>query len=306
MSADRSRNRRRPGRDRSPRHVAPVLDPNWRSPYSPSPHERDANRRALRTQSLRRLRPWFFGAVVVFALTVVLGVVGLFVSDLSGWWWPLVGVALVAAVLGLNELRVRTVERSIPTLAPEILGRFSPGGEDRDRERLAVIVDRLVATFGTPPVEAHIVADPAYNAALLPSATGACLIVTSALMGDFELIEIEGVLAHLMARERLGAVDRSVAAALVRWSEPSLVELAGPRVAFRADEVAAAAIRYPLGIARALERCAEHPAAEGSYFATDDYRATRWVWFDLESDRTRDIEGDLDHPSVRARALAEW
>jgi len=41
---------------------------------------------------------------------------------------------------------------------------------------------------------------PAYNAALVPTGSGLSFFVTDALMRDFELIELEGVVAHCLAR----------------------------------------------------------------------------------------------------------
>jgi Zn-dependent protease with chaperone function len=244
--------------------------------------------------------------MVVFAITVVLAIVGLFVSSVSGWWWPLIGLVVVGAVLAVNEGRVRSIERSVPSLAGVLLGRFVPSGTPEQVERLSVIVDRLVATFGTSPVEACIVSDPAANAALLPTAAGTCLIVTSAMMDGFPLIEIEGVVAHLLARERLGLLPRLAAASLGRWNAEPARRLAGRGVTFRADEVAAAAIRYPMGLANALERCASQGPLDRSIVATDQYRQTRWVWFDVDADRDEALEGELDDPRVRARALSEW
>ena len=73
-----------------------------------------------------------------------------------------------------------------------------------------------------------------------------------------------------------------------------------------ADEVAAAAIRYPLGIAGALRRCEAQHVDATTFFTTDTYAQWRWVWFNLWSDRSSRALSDLDDVELRARALEEW
>ncbi len=284
----------------------PVLDPNWQNPYTPSPSEREENRRAVRTNAMLRLRPVLYGAVGIFVLSVVVAVSGIWISAIAGWWWPLIGLALVGAVLGTNELRCRRVESLIPTLASTLEAQFTPGGSSVDAQRLATIVDRLSATFGLHDVAMRIVSDPGYNAALVPLGDGVVVFVSDALMRDFELIELEGVLAHLMARERLNALTRLCAASLSSLAFADAHRLAGLSIAYRADEVAAAGIRYPQGLANALEKCAKQTLSSQSYFASERYNATRWIWFNMFADRPSPLAGDLDDASVRSAALAEW
>ena len=76
-------------------------------------------------------------------------------------------------------------------------------------------------------------------------------------------------------------------------------------MAYRADEVAAAAIRYPPGLAGALRRCAGQELPATSFFAGATYAQWRWIWFDMWSGRTSDLS-DLDDVELRARALEEW
>jgi Zn-dependent protease with chaperone function len=283
-----------------------VLDPTWQSPYVPSSAERERNARALRVDWLASLRPWLVGAAVVFVVSLLGAIAGAFTSSPVRWWWPLIALALAGAVLGVGELRFRRLEAAIPALAESVSAGFTRGGTTRDDQRLATIVDRLGATFGLHEITSRIVSDEGYNAALLPSASGLTLLVTSALMRDFELIEIEGVVAHLMARQRLGELERLAAAAVSGRAFAEAHRLAGEASAYRADEVAAAGIRYPQGLAQALAKCAAQVVPEGSYFASAAYGATRWVWFDVYADRPSPIEGDVDEAGVRARALAEW
>lgn len=283
-----------------------MLDPNWQNPYTPSSSEREINRRAIRSTAMRRIQPVLYGSVGLFVVTLALAIAGIWVKSISGWWWPFVGLALVGAVLVVNELRCRRLEASLASLAASVISHFRPGGTSIEAQRLATIVDRLSATFGLNDVQMLIVSDSGYNAALLPRADGVTLVVTDALMGEFELIEVEGVVAHLMARERLNALARTSAASLSSLSFNDAHELAGLSMAYRADEVAAAGIRYPQGLANALSKCAAQVPAPDSYFASDRYDATRWVWFNVYADQPSQMAGDLDDASVRSAALAEW
>ena len=295
----RSRSRRNSSsRHRGPRHVEAVLDPTWRNPYAPTPEERASHVDALRRFALKRKTPEIVAAGVV-SLAAIAGVV---VSP----WLLLVAVAVAAGVaLDVRRSIAATAERG-SQLASMMQARFTPGGTSKDRQRLITVIDRLAATFGVDAVSAFIIDDAGYNAALVPSGTGFNLFVTNALMADFELIELEGVVAHCLARQRMGALARMSASALVNTSAANRRELAGPGLAYRADEVAAAAIRYPLGLAGALRKCAGQVVAPSSFFASATYDQWRYVWFDIYRDRATHDVGDLDDVELRALALEEW
>jgi len=295
----RSRSRRPgPSRDRGPRFVAPVLDPTWQNPYTPSSAEKHENRRAVRVFALRRRLP----QTIVVGVVVLALIGGVVVSP----WLPLVGVA-VAALYGWDLRRsLGRYEKKGETLSSLILERFKVGGTDKDRLRLMTVLDRLAATFGVDSVSTYIIDDPGYNAALVPSPSGFSLFVTSALMSDFELIELEGVVAHCLARQRLDLVDRQSVSAVANISDEQRKQLAGEGMAYRADEVAAAAIRYPLGIAGALRRCEHHATPSASFFVTPTFAQWRWIWFDVWADRRGAGIADLDDVELRALALEEW
>ena len=299
--ATKQRNRSRrsgPSRDRTPHHVEPVLDPTWQSPYAPSSAEKNANHRAVRAFALRKKMPLTVLAGAV-ALALVVGVV-------ASPWLPLLGVA-VAALYGwdLRRALVR-YERRGRLLGNLVLDRFRAGGSPTDHLRLTTVLDRLAATFGVDAVSTFIVEDPGYNAALVPNGPGHSLFVTTAMMRDFELIEIEGVVAHCLARHRLGLLRRQSVSAVSNLSDDARAELAGAGMAYRADEVAAAAIRYPLGIAGALRRCERQVTPPDSFFATATYAQWRWIWFEVRADRRESDLADLDDVQLRALALEEW
>jgi hypothetical protein len=285
-------------RHRGPRHVEAVLDPTWQNPYAPSGDERESHSEALRRFALRRKRP----QIIVFSVLVVALLAGTAVSP-----WLALAAVLLAGV-GIWDVRrfLSSFERRGATLGAVLLSEFPAGGTTKDRQRLVTVMDRLTATFGVDGVSAFIVDDPGYNAALAPNGASWSLFVTSALMRDFELIELEGVVAHCLARQRLGVIARQSASAVVNVAAPLRRDLAGPGVTYRADEVAAAAIRYPLGIAGALRKCARQVVPATSYFASANYERERFIWFDVSSDRAVPDLADLDDVELRALALEEW
>jgi len=283
-----------------PRYVEPVLDPTWVSAYSPSLAERDENVRAIKKHVVRSQRP----ALVVAGSLVILGPV----LSVVGIAWYVTLVCVVAGLgLAVNVLRViGQLSKESGAVASDIVSTMEPGGTPVQRQRLLTIVDRLNATFGLNDVSCFVVKEPVYNAALVPNGRGVSLFVTSGLMNDFELIELEGVVAHLFARQRLAQMPRRVAAVNVTGSARRAADLAGAGTTYRADEIAAAAIRYPNGLASALARMANQSVPKDSYFAHADYARNRWVWCNVMTGLSGETIDDLDNPSVRSRALLEW
>ncbi len=278
--------------------MAPVLDPGWQNPYAPSNDERQANLHFVRSFALRRSLP----ATIVVSIVVIALVVGVVVVA----WLPLLAVVIGLVYAWYVRASIIKFERSGASLGTLMLDQFEASGTPKDRQRLITVLDRLSATFGVDEVSAFIVHDAGYNAALVPNGTSLSLFVTDAVMADFELIELEGVVAHCLARHRLGLLNRESVAAVAQLSDDARRTLAGPGSSYRADEVAAAAIRYPLGLAGALFKCARQEPGAGSFFVTETYGKWRWVWFDIWSDRASTDLSDLDDVQLRALALEEW
>jgi Zn-dependent protease with chaperone function len=275
-----------------------VLDPTWQSPYAPTGAEKHDNQRAVRSFALRRK---FVQTIIVSVVAMAL-IVGVAVA----WWLPVAGVAVAALYAWDLRRSLERYDRRATLLGNLMLEQFKAGGSSSDRLRLTTVLDRLGATFGVDNVATFIVDDPGYNAALVPNGAGFSLFVTSALMRDFELIELEGVVAHCLARQRLGLLTRESVSAVSNLSDDARRALAGDGMAYRADEVAAAAIRYPLGLAGALRKCERHVTPASSFFVTPTYGQWRWIWFNIWSDRRDADLSDLDDVELRARALEEW
>jgi len=299
-TSQRSRRRSDSSRSRGPRYIEPVLDPTWENPYTPSAAEREGHLGATKKFLMGQQRGLLVGGA---ALTVLLLVAGILVS-------PVIGILAAVVVAGLTawlvQRNVRAGDAKGAVLGDAMLAAFKPGGSPVERKRLITVLDRLAATFGVDGISAFIVADDGYNAALVPNGSTMALFVTSAVMQDFELIELEGVVAHLLARHRLGVIGRTAASASLTLSDAKRRELAGPGVAYRADEVAAAGIHYPLGLANALRKCARQVVTPTSFFATTTYNEWRYTFFDFFSDRRENDLGDLDDVELRALALEEW
>ncbi|MBW4029168.1 MAG: hypothetical protein HIU57_00630 [Acidobacteria bacterium] len=285
-------------RSRGPRHVEAVLDPTWQNPYAPSAAERQTHLDVARRFAIKRSLPvgYVVGGVAVVSLVAIA----------ISWWFLLLALLLgVAAVLAVRRALARFEDRA-NNLGAKVLSGFTIAGTSRDHQRLMTVLDRLTATFGVDQVSAFVIDDAGYNAALVPNGQSYAFLVTSALMRDFELIELEGVVAHCMARQRLGVLTRESASAVVNAAPSVRRDVAGSGLTYRADEVAAAAIRYPLGLAGALRRCARQVLPPSSYFASTQYDRSRFIWFDVCGDRSTPDLADLDDVELRALALEEW
>lgn len=278
--------------------MAPVLDPSWQNPYAPSTNERHHNQRVARRFSFKRRLPNTI-VVGIVALALIAGVVVV-------PWLPALGVVIALVYAWDLRRAVESYAKRGQSLGASMLSQFSAGGNGTERLRLVTVLDRLAATFGVDSVSAFIVDDSTYNAALVPDGSKFSLFVTSSLMQDFELIELEGVVAHCLARQRLGLLERESLAAVTSLSDDARRNLAGSGNAYRADEVAAASIRYPLGLAGALRKCARQQVSAASFFSSSAYAQWRWVFFNQWSDRSSSDLGDLDDAELRARALEEW
>ena len=182
--------------------------------------------------------------------------------------------------------------------------------------RVASLLDVLGATFGVAPARLRLLDDPVPNAAMVGSKDGVTILLTTGLLSSLTLVELEGVLGHLLARQRLDAVRRSsVGAGLALLlgpvgRKPSVAHhLTGRGGLFRADEIAAVTVRYPVGLSGALAKMIDGPLPTGgSLFSSPVYDATRWLFVDPSIARRSADEaiGDVDATSVRQAALSEW
>ncbi len=183
---------------------------------------------------------------------------------------------------------------------------------ERDNPRLTNVTEGLCATFGLRMPDLYVVWDAVPNAcALGRDATTAALVVTSGLLETMGPIELEGVVAHELAHvKRQDNAVAVVGLVLARFGGESVLRrCVGKGREYRADVVAASAVRYPRGLLDALRLMEQAPEPVGnSVFGPARFGGTRYVWIDPSVGHRRDAveAGDLDATSVRAAALSEW
>ena len=206
-----------------------------------------------------------------------------------------------------------------------LLSKWAPGGPGRviggapvaqgQLPRVDVLLDALSTSFGVTTPSVTILDDPVRNAGIYGTRMAPSIVVTTGLLTSLDLIELEGVLAHLLAHERLDAVQRASAGAglaliLGPLGQKASVahRLTGRNRLWEADEIAVLTVRYPKGLASALLKIENGPLPESnSFFSSRYYSTLRWLFIDPSILRRSDEEsiGDLDATSVRRRALNE-
>jgi Zn-dependent protease with chaperone function len=240
------------------------------------------------------------GAVVV---GLIFGLIAAIISVVSG-----IAVAVVVAVglyIALRRLAPAGVARSIGATALE------PG----QLPRVETLLSGLSVTMGVATPSVAVLVDEVPNAAIISTKTGPTAVLTTGLVSALSVVELEGVLAHLLALQRLEAVERGTSGgglalllgALGRRGAVSH-RLIGQGRLLKADEVAALAVRYPPGLAAALQAMeAAGAPAPSSLFSSPVYDTLRWLFVDPSIGRRSAAEaiGDVDATEVRRRVLAE-
>lgn len=263
--------------------------------YAVTNEERTHNRRVA-----------FFVPLIPLMVIAVIGAIagaGVVLAGALG-----LGIAIACAGLVLGGLIVTLGSYAGPTHVERLLGahRIPEGSEPRVEN----LIDGLCATMGVSHPPLFVVDEPRINLAMVAVRGSAVMVVTRGLLERLDLMELEGILAHGLAHLRLDDVKRGTLAASlpgVLGNDGIRHRLAGRGRLLRADEVAAVSVRYPVGIASVLEKCRTDlaPGPE-SLFTTDRFARTRWLWFDPLPGTPDGELNELDAPTVRAQALAEW
>ncbi len=222
-------------------------------------------------------------------------VVALFV--LPVWLAPLVAIVVAVAV---TALRCRDIDGRVGAA----LGARAV--EAGDVPRLAGVVESASMALGVAAPRLHLIDDPGRNAVTWGSGTGpASIALTSGLLDQVERIELEGVVARLLADVR----DRTVEAPTVTTA--LFGGLAGGPLAglvatlaragederriVVADMAAARATQYPPGAVAALER-----VRQGSTGVARSPRPLQALWYAAPSEP---VDGDrfAAHPPLADR-----
>ena len=181
--------------------------------------------------------------------------------------------------------------------------------------RVDALLGGLSVTMGVTTPLISLLDDPVPNAAIISVGGAPTVVLTTGLLEVMTVVQLEGVLGHLLAHERLDAVDRGTAGAGMALllgplgrSEPRARRLIGRDRLFQADGVAALAVRYPPGLAGALKIMEQASSpAPGSFFASATYGTLRWLFVDPSIGRraASDSMGDVDATVVRRLVLEE-
>ena len=213
-------------------------------------------------------------AVHAAVVAVPVLILGLIVLPL--WLAPIVAVVVAVAV---TALRCRGMDERI---AGSLGARPLAAGEV---PRLDGVVESTSMAVGVAVPRVHVIEDPARNAVVWGSGAGpASIAVTTGLLDTAERIELEGVVAHLLADVRdgmveaptvttalFGALATGPVAGFVAWlARAGEVE----RRVVVADMAAARATQYPPGAVAALER-----VRAGSSGVERSPRPLQSLWF---------------------------
>jgi len=221
-------------------------------------------------------------AIVVVVLAIAVGVP----------WWIVVPVAIIAVV----AVTIVVVRRA-PRMVLAHLGA-SPADIEGDHARLVHVVDGLCLANGIRPPELMVIDDDSPNGLVVGrSADDATLALTSGLLEQLGRIELEGVVAHLLARLKApGLADETLAAVVIgMWMAPvpvlqrrALTQVVGDHPSVLADREAVSMTRYPPGLVSAFATIAR---ADQSLRSAG--RSTRHLWID---DPVRTANDAIDIP----------
>lgn len=254
-------------------------------PRADARHDRTADNQ-------RRARLVGVGAVVVLGLVV--GLLGWALGPAIGWWGPLLGLVVGAALAGAAHLSADAI------VLRTVGARPAP---EREQPRLHNLVEGLCVATGLPAPRLLVLDDPGANALVVGrTPRHAALVVTTGLLERCSRVELEGVLARqlVLVKQRdsllatvaattiagpsllaelaarrggvlasVAAVPAAVVAPLARRLLPAV--LAEHREVL-ADLAAIDVTRYPPALIGALEHVAAAPLVAGGL------RATAHLW----------------------------
>jgi len=189
-------------------------------------------------------------AVPALATLVVVGLLGFL-------WWPLFGVAIVAAVLVVVWFWWRAEDAVLRMLDARPLGQV-------EQARIANVLERLCLTTGIDEPELRAIDTDAMNLALI-SGRDHALVATTGLLAALGPMEMEGVVAHALSKIESGASEYETLIASAPWAITSTQRrlahgwAGGDDGVIRFDLGGVGLTRYPPGLRSALEQIGESP-----------------------------------------------
>lgn len=151
---------------------------------------------SLHTGTQKRWRYVFSPVVFIGVSAIIFAAIGslfvpLYVGAVVGVVWAVVLTAIALAKADAIILRISDA---------------SPASEV-DYRRVHNIVDGLCVTIGVPKPDVYVIRDEAPNALVVAQAkSGNAIAMTTGLINQLDRIQLEGVVAHLVARLRSGQV----------------------------------------------------------------------------------------------------
>lgn len=212
-------------------------------------------------------------------------------------WWRVIPLLVVAVLVALFEwwagLAVLAVGVAVVALMPRgiegrVLGVLGAVPVDRTTQpRLANLVEGLSLSHGVNEPSLAVIDDPSANAAVVAGPSQGTLVLTTGLLDALDRVELEAVVAQLLARLRNGHAFLCTRAAwfvcgrgLARRTPASgavgvaafgvglrgsrLRSLLGTQIDMRADLDGVALTRYPPGLRDALVDLAQRGTAVGA------------------------------------------
>ena len=246
--------------------------------------------------------------VVLAVPAVLLGAILFAVIPVLPWWLGAI-VGLLVAIGAVVAVHQRADRLVLSTLGPGI-------PESEHPIRLTNMVEGLTLAGGVIAPDLLVLDDPARNAMAVRRHDRNHLVVTSGLVQNLEVVELEAAVAELLTRLRNGDAERSTLGAAMLGRpliDGPLGSLLGP-VADRvlagvlpvdrdleADRQAVTLTRYPPGLIKALESMQGHELRPRVASAGTDH-----LWLADPSGDERQAEDPQRAPlSLRIDALAE-
>lgn len=253
------------------------------------------------------VRPLSIAFVLVALPLVILAVVICAIVPVVPWWVGLVLGLVVAAVVVANRfLRAHDV----------VVSRFRSGtSQSAGVERATNLLQSLSLASGMSEPNLQVAADPSRNAAIVRKGDTATVIVTSGLLDSADVMQMEGLVAQVLARLKNGDAEwATVSAALFGLPilGTGLKGLLGPVARYamdngqsqdrdlQADREAVALTRYPPGLLKALQLIEESPGTTAS--AAD---GVEHLWIAAPDSEPTAISSDRASLELRIDALAE-
>ena len=192
-------------------------------------------------QDARRLPPVLPAVGVGVLVTLVVFALGYWVLGIHAVWPAIVIGAAGAAGLWFGADATVLKQTGAVPADPEL------------HSRLFNVADGLCVTAGVGEPGLFVIDDPALNAfAVGRDPRHGAMVVTSGLLESLDRMELEAVVAHLVALIKDDAMPASTMAAVVPFAPTPAALAAGHHA--RADLAAVAVTRYPPGLIAALEK----------------------------------------------------